>query len=456
MSEILRLLERIARRPLRVPWIATCRPRSQGGGFNAGPSAQMAVLALAVRAGCSWIDVDAGTLESFPPQLRRAVLPPVGRIVSWHDFERTPPLEALHRRLARLGADWVKIAVTPRTPADNVKLLAMTRRHRRRVISVAMGTLGLPGRLLALAAGSALTYAAAEGGRASAPAQPTESELRQTYRADRLNSRTRVYGLLGKPVAHSLSPVMHNAAFRHARMNAVYLPFEAATPRDLLECAEPLRIAGLSVTHPHKEAILRHLDAIDPLAESIGAVNTVVVRGGGRLYGYNTDYVGVLRTLQRHVSLEGARVLLVGAGGAARACAFALATAGAFISVTARRPGAARKLARALGGEAIPRPAIRRRRFEAIINCTPVGQAPDADVSPLRPEELNCRVVFDLVYNPRETKLLRLARRRGIRTVPGWQMLVEQGAAQFEIWTGQRAPLAVMRRAVLRGLSRHG
>ncbi len=456
MSEILRLLERIARRPLRVPWIATCRPRSQGGAFDAGPSAQMAVLVLAARAGCSWIDVDAGTLESFPPQLRRAVLPPVECIVSWHDFDRTPPLEALYRRVARLGADWVKVAATPRTQRDNVKLLAMTRRHRRRVISVGMGTIGLPGRLLALAAGRALTYAAAEGGRPSGPAQPTVSELRQTYRADRLNSRTRVYGLLGSPVAHSLSPAMHNAAFQQARMNAVYLPFEAKTPGELLQCLEPLRIAGLSVTHPHKQAILLHLDAIDPLAESIGAVNTVVVRGGGRLYGYNTDYVGVLRTLQRQVSLEGARVLLIGAGGAARACAFALATAGAFISVTARRLAASRQLARAVGGEAIPRPHIRRRRFEAIINCTPVGQAPDADASPLRAEELNARVVFDLVYNPHETKLLRLARRRGIRAVPGWQMLVEQGAAQFEIWTGLRAPLAVMRHAVLRGLGRHG
>ncbi len=457
MSEILRVLERIARRPPRVPWIATCRPRSQGGGFAAGPSAQMAVLALAARAGCSWIDVDAETLESFPPELRNAVLPPVARIVSFHDFERMPQdLEALYRRLTRLGADWVKIAATPRAQRDNVNLLAMTRRHRRRVISVAMGTTGLPGRVLALAAGSALTYAAPDGGRTSAPAQPTVSELRQIYRAGRLNGRTRVYGLLGSPVAHSLSPAIHNAAFQHARMNAVYLPLEARTPREVLACLEPLRIAGLSVTHPHKQTILRHLDAIDPLAEAIGAVNTVVVRGSGKLYGYNTDYVGVLRTLQRHVSLEGARVLLVGAGGAARACAFALATAGAFISVTARRPGAARELARAVSGEVVSRPALRRRRFEAVINCTPVGQAPNRDASPLRAEELNCRVVFDLVYNPLETKLLRLAQRRRIRAVPGWQMLVEQGAAQFEIWTGLRAPLAAMRRAVLRGLRPNG
>ncbi len=457
VASIVRVLERIARRPARVPWIATCRPRSQGGSFVAGSSAQMAVLALAARAGCSWIDVDAETLEAFPPGLRHAVLPPVARIISHHDFKRTPrDLEALYRRLARLGGDWVKIAVTPRTQQDNVELLAMTRRHRRRVISVAMGTTGLPGRVLALAAGSALTYVASDRGRASAPAQPTVSELRRIYRADQLDPRTRVYGLLGNPVAHSLSPAMHNAAFQRARLNAVYLSFEARTPREMLDCLEPLRIAGLSVTHPHKEAMLRHLDAVDPLAETIGAVNTVVVRGRGKLFGYNTDYVGVLRTLQRHVALEGARILLVGAGGAARACAFALATAGAFISVTARRPGAARELARAVSGEVVSRRALRRRRFEAVINCTPVGQAPDVGASPLRADELNCRVVFDLVYNPLETRLLRLARRRGIRTVPGWQMLVEQGAAQFEIWTGLRAPVAVMRRAILRGLNQNG
>ncbi|MGH9788135.1 MAG: type I 3-dehydroquinate dehydratase, partial [Candidatus Acidiferrales bacterium] len=338
VAAVVRVLERLAQRPLPVPWIATCRPRAQGGAFEGSASAQLAVLALATRAGCSWVDVDADTLERFPPRLRAALLPPVGRIVSHHDFKRTPQnLEALYHRLERLEADWVKIAITARTQTDNARLLAMTRRYRRRVISVAMGTTGIPGRILALAAGSALTYASPDGGRATAPGQPTLGELQRIYRAHRPNSRTRVYGLLGNPVAHSLSPAMHNAAFAQARLNAVYLPFEACSPRELLDCADALRLAGLSVTHPHKQAIHRHLDAIDPLAETIGAVNTVVVRGGGKLYGYNTDYVGVLRTLQRHVPLEGARVLLVGAGGAARACAFALATAGAYISVTARR-----------------------------------------------------------------------------------------------------------------------
>jgi 3-dehydroquinate dehydratase/shikimate dehydrogenase len=312
-----------------------------------------------------------------------------------------------------------------------------------------MGTMGIPGRVLALRAGSPLAYAAPDGQPVVAPGQIAWSELRDSYRAHRLNARTRVYGVIGRPIAHSLSPAMHNAAFRAARLNAVYLPFEVERLDDFLACVRPLGLAGFSVTLPHKEAILRHLDGIDPLAEQIGAVNTVVVRGGGRLYGYNTDYVGILRALQGAIRLHASRVLLVGAGGAARAVAFALATAGALVCVTARRPAAGRALARVVSGEAVPRPALRRHRFDAIVNCTPVGQSPQAEESPLTAEELNARVVVDLVYNPRETRLLRLARRRGCRVVPGFEMLVEQGAAQYEVWTGLRAPLAVMRRTVL-------
>ena len=463
---IVKLLERLARlrsssyggqarRRIRLTLIATCRGRAEGGEFPGSPSAQLAVLNLAARAGCRWIDIEARALEEFPPRLRAALLPPVGRIVSFHDFRRTPTqLERLYARLAGLGADRVKIAVRARRQRDNLAVLQLARRHRRRVIAVTMGTAGIPGRVLALRAGSALTYAAPDGGRASAPGQLAWSELRDVYRAHRLTARTQVYGVIGDPIAHSLSPVMHNAAFIHRRLNAVYLPFEVKDLGDFLACLGPLGIAGFSVTHPHKQTILRRLDGIDPLAASIGAVNTVVVRGGGQLYGYNTDYVGVLRTLQRHIRLQASRVLLVGAGGAARAVAFALATAGAFICVTARQPGAARALARAVSGEAVPRAALVRQRFDAIVNCTPVGQAPDVAASPLRPDELNCRVLFDLVYTPRETALLRLARIRGIRTIPGWQMLVEQGAAQFEIWTGLRAPLAVMRRAVRSRLRR--
>jgi len=246
---------------------------------------------------------------------------------------------------------------------------------------------------------------------------------------------------------------MQNAGFAARRMNAIYLPFLVHDLKDFVNSIEPLGVRGFSVTLPHKERILRHLDGCDPLAEKIGAVNTVVVRGGGKLFGYNTDYVGVLRTLEQRMPLRGSRVLIVGAGGAARAVAFALAEAGASVCVCARRQHRAKALAHAAGGEAVTRSQLRREFFDAIVNATPIGMHPAVGQSPLEARELNCRLVFDTIYRPRVTKLLELAARRGIETVSGVEMFVAQGTAQWEMWTGQRAPIDAMRRAVVRTLN---
>jgi 3-dehydroquinate dehydratase/shikimate dehydrogenase len=277
--------------------------------------------------------------------------------------------------------------------------------------------------------------------------------MKNLYCVDRLRRKTRIYGVIGDPIGHSLSPVLQNAGFQARKMDAVYLPFLVRDLSDFLRAIGPLGIAGFSVTLPHKQAILRHLDDCDPMAARIGAVNTVVVRGGGKLYGYNTDYVGVLRALEQRIPLRGSRVLLLGAGGAARAVAFALAHSGATVCVCARRPREAKKLARAVDGEAVERSRLQREFFDAIVNATPVGMYPHASVSPLKASELNCRLVFDLIYRPRLTKLMQLAASRGIETVLGVEMFVAQGTAQWEIWTGERAPADAMRRAVLRALA---
>jgi shikimate dehydrogenase len=260
--------------------------------------------------------------------------------------------------------------------------------------------------------------------------------------------------VIGNPIGHSLSPVLQNTGFQARNIDAVFLPFLVRDLRDFLRSVEPLRIAGFSVTLPHKQAILRHLDDCDPMAAAIGAVNTVVVRGGGKLYGYNTDYVGVLRALERRIPLQGSRVLIFGAGGAARAVAFALAQSGASVCVCARRMQAAKALAHAVGGEVVERSRLPREFFDAIVNATPVGMHPATHRSPLEARELNCRLVFDLIYRPRVTKLMQLAARRGIETVSGVEMFLAQGTGQWEIWTGERAPVEAMRRAVLRALAR--
>ncbi len=373
-------------------------------------------------------------------------------MISYHNFRRTPSQPAgLLRLLERMRYDAQKIAMRANSLGDALRLLALAR-GRRRIVVIPMGEEAMPARLLALRAGSALAYAPVE--IPTAPGQASLEETKNLFRSDRLNSRTHVYGVIGNPVAHSLSPQLQNAGFQARRMNAVYLPFLVRDLRDFLQAIDRLGIAGFSVTLPHKEQILRHLNGCDPLAKAIGAVNTVVVRGGGKLYGYNTDYVGVLRALERRMPLQGSRVLLFGAGGAARAVAYALAQGGATVCVCARRPVRAEFLARAVGGEAVERSRLRREYFDAIVNATPVGMHPRADESPLKPPELNCRLVFDLIYRPRETSLLRLAARRGIETVSGLDMFVAQGTAQWEIWMGERAPVAAMRDAVEAALKR--
>jgi shikimate dehydrogenase len=277
-------------------------------------------------------------------------------------------------------------------------------------------------------------------------------ELKYLYRAHELTRRTRVYGVIGEPVSHSLSPVLHNTGFVARHVDAVYLPFLVHDLRDFLAAVPEFGIRGFSVTHPHKQAILKYLKECDHLAAEIGAVNTVVVRRDGSLLGSNTDYLGVLRALEKKLRIKGSRILIFGAGGSARAAALALVRAGAAVAICARREKAAKELARAFGGEVVPRAALRTQSFDAILNATPVGMHPHDGVSPLAPNELNCRLVMDLITRPERTHLLKLAAQKGLKTVPGVEMLLAQGYAQWELWTGKRTPEALIRRAVLAAL----
>jgi 3-dehydroquinate dehydratase/shikimate dehydrogenase len=313
-----------------------------------------------------------------------------------------------------------------------------------------MGEVAQPARILALREGSSLAYAPVAD--ATAPGQVSLHDLKYLYRAHKLTPKTKIFGVIGDPIGHSLSPLLHNSGFIARKADAVYLPFLVRNLSDFLKVARELGIRGFSVTLPHKLKILKHLAACDPLAAEIGAVNTVVVRRDGSLHGSNTDCLGVLRALEKKIRLKGCRVLIFGAGGSARAAAFGLSRAGAAIAICARREAAARELARAVGGEAVPRRALRTEFFDAVLNATPVGMYPGEAISPLEPPELHCRIVMDLIYRPQKTQLLKLAARKGITTVSGVEMFLAQGIAQWETWTKQRAPEAVMRRAVLAAL----
>ncbi|MFZ0523683.1 MAG: shikimate dehydrogenase [Candidatus Acidiferrales bacterium] len=453
-AEIARFLARLrasrAAHAARATFIATCRRREAGGRFAGTIAKQLVHLAEAISAGCAWYDLEIESSSKCPKELLDVLLGEGRQIASAHFFQRTP------RNFGRVVADLarerpavIKVAAQCESLRAGMDVLRLAR-GRKNVIAIPMGEIALPARVLALREGSALAYAPVEN--ATAPGQAALDAMKHLYRADALRRKTRVYGVIGDPIGHSLSPVLQNAGFQALKMDAVFLPFLVRELRDFLGAIKPLGISGFSVTIPHKQTILRHLDDCDPMAAAIGAVNTVVVRGGGKLYGYNTDYVGVLRALERRIPLRGSRALIFGAGGAARAVAFALAESGASVCICARRMAQAKGLARAVEGEAVERRRLRCEFFDAIINATPVGMYPHPASSPLNASELNCRLVFDLIYRPRTTKLLQLAARRGIETVSGVEMFVAQGTAQWEIWTGERAPEAAMRRAVLRAL----
>jgi 3-dehydroquinate dehydratase / shikimate dehydrogenase len=449
--EIARFLLHLAANRSRATLIATCRRRQAGGRYSGTIAKQLVHLSEAIKAGCAWYDLEIETVRKCPPELLDVLLGDGRRLTSAHFFERMPAnLGRVADELRQGQSDAIKIAAHCDSLKDARNLLAFARTQRK-IVAIPMGDLALPARLLALRDKAGFAYAAVEN--ATAPGQTSLEDAKEIYRVDRLDSRTRIYGVIGDPIGHSLSPVMQNAGFAARRMNAIYLPFLVRDLRDFLDAIGPLGIRGFSVTLPHKERLLRHLDGCDPLAARIGAVNTVVVRGGGKLYGYNTDYVGVLRALGKRLSLRGSRVLIVGAGGAARAVAFALAQAGAAVCVCARRHERAKSLARSVGGEAVLRTRLRHEFFDAIVNATPVGMHPSVADSPLESRELNCRLVFDTIYRPRETKLLQLTAGRGIETVSGVEMFVAQGAAQWEIWTGERAPVEAMRRAVVHALT---
>jgi 3-dehydroquinate dehydratase/shikimate dehydrogenase len=312
-----------------------------------------------------------------------------------------------------------------------------------------MGEQGMISRVLGVRAGSMFTFASAGTGQETAPGQITAQELRGVYRIDQVDVATRVYGVVGDPIAHSLSPAIMNAAFRRENVNAVYLALHAKTLKDLLSCVKEIPIHGLSVTMPYKEAVLPHLDNTDSHTTKIGACNTVVRAQDGKLYGFNTDAAGIVRPLERRLNtLEGARILVIGAGGAARAAVFGLKERGCEVYILNRSLAAAKKLAHQARARIMKRPDLKKLAFDVIINATPVGMGNTRE-TPLQDKEINARYVFDMVYDPAETRLLKLAKERGAQVIPGIEMFVHQAARQFEIWTGKPAPFDEMLRVVL-------
>jgi shikimate dehydrogenase len=269
-----------------------------------------------------------------------------------------------------------------------------------------------------------------------------------------IKGSTEIYGIIGNPVAHSLSPVMHNSGFEALGLNRVYVPFHATNAEKALAGCRALGVHGLSVTIPHKEKVLAHIDSIDPVAEKIGAVNTLVFKEDNKIHGLNTDWIGANRALSEKLDLQGKKILLLGAGGSAKAIGFGLLEAGARVILASRTESKVKGLAEILKCDWLHLSEIETAQADGLVNATSVGMRPVENAS-LVPEQClkNFPVVMDIVYAPLETRLLREARNAGCETINGISMLLYQGVAQFEAWTDMEAPVEVMREALLKAMT---
>jgi 3-dehydroquinate dehydratase/shikimate dehydrogenase len=434
--------------------IATCRRTVAGGRFRGSMASELDILAKASAAGCQLLDVELETAIKTKPAQVQKLRGRSALILSFHDFRGTKKLDETLEKMLAVQADFYKIVSTATTLADNVTMIKFLAKEsdKHSLIGICMGEQGIISRVLGVRAGSVFTFAALSPDEKTAPGQVTAQELRNVYRIEQVDAATRVYGVAGDPVVHSLSPAIMNAAFRRENVNAVYLTLHAKTLKDLLTCVREIPLHGISVTMPYKEAILKHLDNTDSHTTKIGACNTVVRAQDGKLYGFNTDAAGVVRPLERRLpTLEGAKILVLGAGGAARAAVFGLKERGGEVYILNRTAAPAKKLARQARARTAKRADLKKLSFDAIINATPVGLANTRE-TPLQENEINARYVFDMIYDPAETRLLKLARERGAQLIPGIEMFVQQAARQFEIWTGKPAPGDEMLRTVLLAL----
>lgn len=434
--------------------IATCRRAASGGRFRGSIVSQLDILAKAAAAGCQLIDLELETAAKCKPEQLQKLRSRAALVLSFHDFRGTRKLEETLEKMLAYPADFYKVVSTATTLSDNVVMIKFLSREgdRHSLAGMCMGEQGVISRVLAVRAGSVFTFGAASATEATAPGQITAQELRNVYRIEQVDAATRVYGVVGDPIAHSLSPAIMNAAFRRENVNAVFLALHAKALKDLLTCVREIPIHGISVTMPYKETILQYLDNTDPHSAKIGACNTVVRAQDGKLYGFNTDAAGIIRPLERRLNtLEGARILVLGAGGAARAAVFGLKERGSEVYILNRSAAPAKKLAHQARARIMKRPDLKKMAFDVIINATPVGMGNTRD-TPLQEKEINARYVFDMVYDPPETRLLKLAKERGAQTIPGLEMFVHQAARQFEIWTGKPAPYDEMLRVALLAL----
>ena len=438
-----------------TPVVVTCRRLQEFGKFKGGEEERLALLRQAIVAGADYVDLE----DDVADKVRR--YGDCKRIISHHDLDKTPEdLDALHARMAKLDPDIIKIATMANTPADAVRMLQLVEKSEIPTVGFCMGDAGLFSRILCGRYGSPLTYATFSDERQLAPGQLTFVQMRKTYRYEKISDKTAIFGVVGDPVAHSHSPVIHNAAFRADNLNAVYVPFlvPSDTFDETIKALEWLGIDGLSVTIPHKESAAKWPKYASDSVKDSGAANTLYRNPKMKWAAENTDMTAALSVLRDALpageDLKGKSVLLLGAGGVSKGIGLGLIRAGAALTVTNRTKARGKELAAKLGCKFVPWENRATVLADIVVNGTRLGMSPDVDDTPMPEHWLReSSLIFDTVYTPENTLLLKDARRRNCRTASGLEMFVRQAAEQYECFTKRPAPIDVMRETLRREIS---
>ena len=433
--------------------IVTCRKKSEGGLYDGDETGRVALLLNAIAAGADYVDIELSTPEPLLEELIKKKAE-TRFILSYHNFQQVPEdLQVTFDRMLQKGFEIIKIAVMANSIEDNLKIFDIIKQAKDKksdIIAFCMGEHGEISRILSPIFGSHLTFGSLSRGKESAPGQIPADILKNIYRVNELNSNINIYGLIGNPVKESMGYLIHNRSFVKKELENIYLPFLV---EDLPSFVSGYRtyLKGMSVTMPFKEQVIPLLDEIDETAKKIGAVNTLQIRDG-KLFGCNTDCSGAVKALEEKTELNGKKVFMIGAGGAARAIGFGIMEKGASLYIFDLDTQKADSLAADLGCRTMSAESI-GSDFDILINCSPVGMHPNVEKTPFSKERLKKgMVVFDAVYNPLKTRLLREAEEIGCVTIPGIELFVNQAVDQFELWTGEKAPKDLMKEIVLERL----
>ncbi|TKW28931.1 hypothetical protein SEVIR_3G361800v4 [Setaria viridis] len=443
--------------PRPLPVIITYRPKWEGGEYEGEDEPRFEALLLAMELGAEYVDIEHKVVVNFLKFLSGRKPETCKLIVSIHNYEYTPSVDellSLVDQIQATGADIVKIA-TSATEIDDVSRMFQVLVHCQAkhvpIIGLVMKERGFISRVLCAKYGGYLTFASLEKGKESTPGQPTVADLINKYKIRQIGPDTKVIGIIGNPVSHSKSLIVQNQAFRSVGFNAVFLPFLSDDLVKFLKTFSSPEYAGFSCTMPHKETAIRCCDDLDPIARDIGAINTIVRRPDGKLVGYNTDYVGAISAIEDAIRashpvdpttspLARRLFVVIGAGGAAKAVAYGAKEKGARVVIANRTFARAQELARLIGGTALTMAELESYHPEdgmILANATSVGMYPNVNETPLSKEALrNYSVVFDAVYIPKETRLLREAAECGTTVVNGLEMLARLAVVQFELFTG--------------------